>query len=221
MIDWKKYFDHIFCIHYISKDRIDRHNKLIDELIRVGIYNSGIFSFIYDEDSLLTNTICNNFPVIFCENAQQYAKRVTINHYKALSISNILNYKHILILEDDIVFLKDLQFIENMLIDSQNKDFDICKYDSITYTDNDLRVDVLATCYSVRNEGIKKLIKNIEHAPTYVIDMYFANKNNYIWILGNNKYDVSFPQTLSIYNVPYNIAMQRENKNNNIADFNI
>ena len=49
MIQWNKYFDKIYCIHYINA--IERMPRLLNELSRVGILNSGIFEWFYGYDS--------------------------------------------------------------------------------------------------------------------------------------------------------------------------
>lgn len=43
MIDWKHHFDHIFCLHYVPN--VDRKQRIESELKRVGILDSGIFSW--------------------------------------------------------------------------------------------------------------------------------------------------------------------------------
>lgn len=207
-IDWTKYFDHIFCIHYISKDRIERHHQLINELTRVGIYDSGIFSFIYDEDSLFTNKLYNDISIDTGYGVVDYSKRVTLNHYKALNISKLLGYKNVLIIEDDIVFLKDLQVIKNALEESQNKDFEVCQYDYINYSDIWY---AFATCYHIRSKGIDKLLENIETSPTYVIDQYFTSTNEYYYTFGGDRHLISFPNLLNCIQNPTRIAIQRNN----------
>lgn len=212
-IDWNKYFDHIFCIHYISEDRIERHHQLINELKRVGIYDSGIFSFIYDENSIITNEIYENVRNNEYCSYDKYAKRVTINHYKAFNISKFCNYKKILILEDDICFLKDIQQIEYYLNQASNNDTDLIMYDYITYKmDNENELNCFATCYQLNYNGIIKMIENIEYENMYVIDQYFSTLNNYIFYIGNYQQNVYFPQQLSISKCEKRLAIQRNNE---------
>ena len=62
MIDCKKHFDHIYCIHFVEYK--ERRPELMEELNRVGILDSGIFSFKYTFRTPLDNVLLNsyNFP---------------------------------------------------------------------------------------------------------------------------------------------------------------
>lgn len=114
MIDWKKYFDYIYCIHY--KPHIERFEELNNELKHVGILDSGIFEYLYTEED-------NNEYRI-------KANKVTINHHKCLNHAYINGYNRILILENDIKFLKDLSLLEIYLENIPN-DADLVLFDYI------------------------------------------------------------------------------------------
>ena len=69
MINWNKYFDHIFCTIYVNNGR---YNSIVNELKRVGIIDSGIFDFIYLDDNMFTNDIFKIMPksnIYMIENA--------------------------------------------------------------------------------------------------------------------------------------------------------
>ena len=114
MIDWKKYFDHIYCIHY--KPHVERFEELNNELKRVGILDSKIFEYFYTEKD--DNEYKNQ------------AYKVTINHKKCLEDAYKKMYANILILENDIRFLKDIDYIEKIL-EQKPSDADLILYDYI------------------------------------------------------------------------------------------
>ena len=99
MIQWNKFFGHIYCIHY--KGHVERFEGLNDELKRVGILDSGIFEYKYTD-------IDNNHYKIA-------ANKVTIHHKECINDAIYNKYNRILILENDIRFLKDLSVIEDYL----------------------------------------------------------------------------------------------------------
>ena len=213
MIDWSKYFDHIFCIHYLANDRVNRHHQLINELSRVGIYQSGIFSFIYDEDSVITNDIMENARNKYFIGLDKYGKRVTINHYKAFNIAKICGYKNILVLEDDVCFLKDLDELEKYIQETSILNTDLIMYDYITYKNiyTNTELNCFATCYQLKNDGIDKMIKNLEHIHMYIIDLYFSTTNHYNFYAKDYEQPIVYPHVLSISKCPKRLALQRNN----------
>jgi hypothetical protein len=114
MIDWKKYFDHIYCIHY--KPHVERFEELNNELKRVGILDSEIFNYLFTNED-------NSEYII-------PANKVTINHKYCLMHAYENNYNRILILENDIRFLNNISIIENYLYQIP-KDADMVWFDYI------------------------------------------------------------------------------------------
>lgn len=126
IIPWSKFFDHIYCIH--STLYPDRISKISDELQRVGILNSGIFSWKISSGDFINHC---NYDLSYYYNPEEINKNkfidLTKNYVEIFEESIINNYQKILVLEDDIYFLKDLQLIK---ISIENlPDFDICKFD--------------------------------------------------------------------------------------------
>lgn len=192
-INWTKYFDHIFCIHYVNKDNINKHNYIVDELKRVDIYNSGIFDFIYQVDSQISNSMYEK-----CETSYDYnnvynykslsGKCLTINHYIAINLGYTLGYNKILILEDDVSFLKDKNEIINVLEKYKDDNVESIKYEGSTkYLLNDA-LNFGAACYSLNKSGMEKMIKNIEGPHMNIIDQYFAKKESYVETFKCNTY---------------------------------
>lgn len=172
MIDWKKYFDHIYCIHYLPYK--ERYRKCIDELTRVGIRESGVFSWKLTWDSPLFDRlyqVCNAAPSVGC-------MKIGFAHYMCIKEAYELGFNHVLILENDNIFLKDVNKIEKILNDLPD-DYDICLLDKIpavsakyedavknatneSFIDIDKKFYVLANCYALSRKGMEHVIKNQE-----------------------------------------------------------
>lgn len=173
MIDWKKHFDHIYCIHYIPYT--DRYAKCLAELTRVGIRNSGVFSWKITWDSPLFDKfyqVCNAAPSVGC-------MKVGFSHYMCIKEAYELGFNHVLILENDNIFLKDVDEIERILNDLP-EDYDICFLDKIpsktakyeeaivndkvndSFIDIDKKFYVLANCYALSRKGMEHVLKSQE-----------------------------------------------------------
>lgn len=175
MIKWDKYFDHIYCVHFLPyKDRLA---KITSELKRVGILDSGIFSWQYTWDTpfydVLSRTSINkalSVGYMKCGLSQYYC------HKEAYD----LGYDRILVLEDDISFLKDLDKIQEIL-EATPEDYDLVLYDNtgrnpakyhqyreknqindfFCHYDNDM---ILASCYGASRNFMKHKIECEEKA---------------------------------------------------------
>ena len=129
MIKWEDKFDAIYCISLA--DNIGRREDLKQELKRVGLLDSKVFhwkitvknelyKYIWSNQSLKANRWW--FHLIGTLNC-------TLEHYAIYKESIALGYKHILILEDDIVFLKNIKEIEKT-INNIPENYDILKFNS-------------------------------------------------------------------------------------------
>ena len=114
MIEWNKYFDHIYCIHY--KPHVERFEELNEELKRVRILDSGIFEYFYSDVDKTKYKIPAN--------------KVTIHHKRCILDALSNKYDRILILENDIRFLKDLSIMKKYL-EQIPKDADMVWFDYI------------------------------------------------------------------------------------------
>ena len=120
-INWKDYVDQIYCVHYVEqKNRIP---LLYDQLKRVDILDSGIY---YQFDNIKTPfyaDLYNHFsPLNTLTLKYNYAFDTTMAHYYCIKHALANNYKNILIIENDICFLKDKQEIVNILDGILNHD---------------------------------------------------------------------------------------------------
>lgn len=151
MIEWNKYFDHIWCLHYIPYT--DRYEHCIKELGRLGILNSGIFELKLTYQNYLQKKIAEansfNFSPLMKQlvinNKMHGLLNVSIAHYEIIKESLARGFNKILILEDDNIYLSNLVDIYNSL-ENMPDDYDMCmlsknnntlsKEEFINYTEN-------------------------------------------------------------------------------------
>lgn len=127
MILWNKYFDRIFCVFHLPNQ--NRMPRLCKELQRVGISDSGIFEWRFTTKShwdevVLENQRKNIDQVGYVNQAQEMLK--------ILSESAELGYDRILVIEDDIAFLRNLNELEEML-KGIPKEYDFVQLDKGIY----------------------------------------------------------------------------------------
>lgn len=144
MIDWKKYADYIFCINYLPNNRLTNISQTLTN-IGIDINDNKFFSFMYDvEHKLFMNEFNdikeNTFKLLnlnkrFNQNNTPYLFNVGMITYKILKIAQYFKYKKIIIFEDDIIFLKDKNYLKNALDFINNEDFDLCMCQT-TFLDN-------------------------------------------------------------------------------------
>lgn len=129
-IVWANYFDHIYCLHYLPA----RHKlpRLMEELDRVGILDSGIFS--------LRETVPSPYDQIIFEKQKDPAccpnpifVNICLEVRRILYNAKHFGYKRILMLEDDVAFLKNLDLLKNGL-DKTPAGFGVVQYDKFVNT---------------------------------------------------------------------------------------
>lgn len=126
-------FNHIYCLHYLPA--ADRLPKLKEELKRVGIdENADYFSWVYDYPTPLLDNVYKdkrlNMSTALKSSSREYVKRVSMKHYEIVKEAYALDYERILILENDVRFHKDLDYISTML--SNMPDTDVVMLDKMT-----------------------------------------------------------------------------------------
>lgn len=106
---WGDYFDRIFCIHYVEyKNRTDIIER---ELDRIGILGSGIFEWRYTYKNMFEKNLaqmlgvkpCSLIGPLFIETKRMFAESL----YK--------NYNRIMVIQDDALFLKDVEEIQKII----------------------------------------------------------------------------------------------------------
>ena len=114
-IDWNKYVDQIYCITFYNRDK----TLLYNELRRVDILDSGIF---YEFENISTPFYKILYNTLFGDKFKgnkilEYSYRYdcTMAHYYCMKHAQQNGYKKILILENDVVFLKNKKDIVEIL----------------------------------------------------------------------------------------------------------
>lgn len=125
IIDWTKYFDRIFCVYFLpNKTRMPR---LKEELSRVGILQSPIFEWRFTTpcryDKIIQDSFSNKKWIthVGCING-------ALEQLRVFKESFLLGYNRILIIEDDVAFLRDLGILSQML-DAIPSDYDVVQLD--------------------------------------------------------------------------------------------
>lgn len=133
MNEWSETFDRIWCIHYVKN--IERTERIIREFDRVGIIDSGVFSWFYDWDSpyfkLIQHGITPDPASHDIHLDSQYKQfKCSFSHYRCIKESYETGLNRVLITEDDIVFLKDTSMLNEMVHGSTA--FDLCLFDKFS-----------------------------------------------------------------------------------------
>lgn len=239
MIKWDEKFDAIYCISLA--DNISRRDDLKKELSRVGILNSNIFHWKITVKNELYKYIWNN-PSLKANKWWFHLTgtlNCTLEHYAVYKECLALGYKRVLILEDDIVFLKDTKEIQKA-IDNIPKNYDILKFNSyfsgteeeIQKVINDNKINdyyfdysslqqISAACYAVSAKAMLILSKYQET---------FYQPSDAILNVQNTEIDsklvrVSTIKDICIQNFTYKDDLKYEddevNINKNEQDYNI
>lgn len=177
-------FDHIYCLHYLPAE--NRLPKIKEELERVGIDETAdYFSWVYDYPTPLLDLVYKdnrlNMDIALRASGRNYIKRVSMKHYEIIKEAYSLGYKNILVMEDDIRFHRDFDFINEML--SNVPDADVVMFDKMVCSapsENNKYIQyvkslpehtlygsmndsgvffIFCSCYSLNRTGMKKIIE--------------------------------------------------------------
>ena len=165
IIDWNKYFSHIFVIS--KTDNFDKRTWLISELSRVGLNN---YHWWWNCDNKIISPMSNEF---ISEELRYKRRQIQQGHYTLIKTCYELGYDNILICEDDICFLKDLNLIKNILDDFENKKSDIYLFDYLHVNKilpNDIRLYSWSPCYYLNRKGMQYIIYCLEASNEFMVD---------------------------------------------------
>lgn len=177
MIKWNKYADEYYVISYVKN--FEKRKKLEKQFKKIGLNK---FKYYFSVNSNLLKTL-PVFKDITSKHFWILEKHLycTLTHYFAIKEAYDLGYESIIIIEDDVNFLKDKKEIENQLdkyyLSGDIVLFDYIKKDDIQY--------VLSDFYRLNRNGMKYLIENIED-HLYIIDNYFSEKIDYMYFFTLN-----------------------------------
>lgn len=124
MIDWQKHFDRVYVIHYIPYE--ERLEHLRSELARVGLLDSPVLRWKYTYDTPFQQVLYKD-PDIMKPDPKQNpnfhlnAVKVALAHYSVMKeCLGQEDVRRILIMENDITFLKDLSLMETVIEELPN-----------------------------------------------------------------------------------------------------
>lgn len=214
-IDWTKYFDKIYCIRFLPMHS-ERHERTEKELKRVGILDSSIFEW--------KNAFCSPFFEVISKNIKhrhidtiknQGAFNCAFMHYECMKMAEAMNYSKILIIEEDLVFLKSLDTIVKILDAMPNTD--VCLLDKwcgnpykwkadlaekryycneyFRYFDVNSQVYGSAACYAISRKAICTYCK-LQEQLFFPADELWNN-----W--GIEDVNVTLTKSLSLTNIGY------------------
>lgn len=106
---WTDYFDRIFCIHYVGY--AERETHITQELSRIGVLSSGIFEWRYTFPNQFERDLAQRLRVPSCSMIGQ----LFIETKRIIAESRFKGYKRILIIQDDVVFLKDIDKLQEIV----------------------------------------------------------------------------------------------------------
>ena len=164
MINWNKYFDKIYVLSYVKN--FDRRKIIESEFKRIGITDYEFYLNI-DDNFLIESNI--------------YSKSQTNaahGHYSIIKKSYELGYNRIAIVEDDVIFLKDLNEISKCLENYYKEESDIYLFTGAieNYFDDDSKFYVCSQLYSINRYGMEYLVY-MHETYHYNADQYFFNEN--------------------------------------------
>lgn len=190
MINWAKYFDRIYCLHFIQYS--NRKQLMQFQLNRVGILNSGIFQWKYTFKNELNQKLYRTFiKKRHKENEKTLNVSILFGHYNCIKDALFNNYNRILIIEDDIRFLKDLNKIQQ-IIKNRPQDANIILYDKFIVSKDYLNQLTpinnyysifnhccSAGCYQLDKKGMEKL-KSLVISTPMTFDGYFYKSQEFL-----------------------------------------
>lgn len=188
-IAWEKYFDRVYCIHYLPQE--NKLPRLKRELARVGLLNSPVFEFRYTSECRYDIDVCDAHKVEVPHLNQAFVN-IILEIHRILEEAIHFNYSRILLMENDIAFLKDVSLIRRML-DNAPRGFGLIQYDK--FVNDGPMVDVYrnaceggrvndwfveyrqgvfssAACFSLDAAAIRELKALIDVSPN-ATDTYF------------------------------------------------
>lgn len=197
-IEWSKYFDKIYCEFFVPNK--NRMPLLQSELKRVGILDSPVFEFVYNTPSCFDQSVMdyirgrpNHLPLI----KPSYANHLMCRE-RILRRSLLEGHQEILILEDDVCFLRNINKIDDIL-SSMPSGYDVYQMDKFVppkkrsaweYLKFNHRINsnwvaslgisfTSAACMAYTSKGIRDMLQIIESCPGSVDRFSQAYRGNW------------------------------------------
>ena len=170
-------------MHYLPYK--ERMKPLVDELKRVGIFGLPQFEWHFTVDNDLYRYTLAGIPDGFIDRSRVNLSNIkyTIDSFSLLKKLELMGCRRVLILEDDIAFHKDLNFIKSV-IGATPRDFDVMNYDPeicdprgvtkaneyVVQYNSDAKI-INMSCCALSNKAISSIIKK-QRAKLEPFDIY-------------------------------------------------
>lgn len=187
-ISWENTpFDAVYCIHCVDEKYKCREEPLLKELDRVGLLNFRRFSFYNVVPTPFDAALYYTNPRLMSDDRRYFnADNIScgLAHYRLIKEALLVGHQRILILEDDVVFHKDLGRIQEIF--DAMPEMDIILFDKIMGSDEqwfmastNYRINKeycyfvsawLCSCYSLSKIGMRHIVNHQEmilHQPDY------------------------------------------------------
>lgn len=177
MIDWSSHFDRIWSISYTGFE--ERRSWIESELKRTGILESGIFNWQRTVPTIFNDIL---FDVTkrkgFNECRSKGSLSCILGHYSCVKTSLGLGDRRILILEDDVSFLKDLSAVERGLT-MIPADSDVVLFDWISSFSGNAALDA-RKLEAMKSDSVNALYSRFDHL--WGGDCYLLSARAMKWI---------------------------------------
>ena len=220
------FFDKVYIISYIKN--VYKQKKQLYLLDKIGFKNVEIKYSINIPDTIIKDpgNLLNIKDVC-----------ASFTHYNTIKEAYELGYNKILIIEDDCIWMKDIEKIHNYIIknESDKNNYDLIFYSYILENNVDKSGISIGcqNCYSLSRAGMKFYIDNYEHFP-YIIDSYIkiSNEEQYYhqliydyYVIYPMKLNYTFELEIVNKDIKYSlceeqICLQSFHKENVINDIN-
>lgn len=124
-VNWKRHFDHAYCICFLgSKNYMLKRKRLFDEFKRVGLMDEpGFLSVEYTTPDPWEKVIADRVPkrVYGCEESNVGFCSLGLATARLFRQALALGYKRVLVMEDDIAFLRDLAELGAVIGDTPDR----------------------------------------------------------------------------------------------------
>lgn len=160
--DWRANFDHIY---YLNNTLISHEIDNLNEVRKTGINGIKAFSFKHIFNNAYTQILFKNLKQnnkTICKNIEQFV--VALEYYKCIKEASVLKFQKILIINDDVIFVKKLEQLNKLILHTPN-------ITNIKIYDNDLLNENTFKYCMLDKYAIQKLLilfeQNIQQIQNY------------------------------------------------------
>ena len=194
-IDWCKYFDAIYCVHWLPYT--DRKKHIDAELKRIGVLDSGIFEYKYTFPNEYDKIVGRNMPFalgISPNDPKRFARECNLEvaYYEVMKTAIYRGFTRILTIEDDCCFVADNKTIIETL-DHLPYGWDFVHFDKALTSVENHRLSTTTSdqwimhnytggywggCMMAFSVNALRVITSLQEKTLYAIDYMCENRDN-------------------------------------------